>query len=156
MSRFCALGLTGIGGLAETERYTLHLPWRAPFADPAIFEHPAVLQLLELYWQADDFRITCMHSNTPYPGSVTQRWHRDGGGEGGGQPSGRSPGLGLKFPLCSTSELNGSFELVPGTHLLADYVQPAGSAARGTETVSAAAIPTPHCAAAAVLSPGPA
>ena len=26
--------------LQETERYTMYLPWRAPFADPSIYENP--------------------------------------------------------------------------------------------------------------------
>ncbi len=117
----------GCGGLQETERYTMHLPWRAPFADPAIYENPTLMAFLELYWGSDDFRCTCMHSNTPYPGSRFQRWHRDGGGEFVGLQdattlaASRSPGLGVKFPLCSTSESNGSFEVVPGTHRLPDY-----------------------------------
>ena len=102
----------GIGGLQETERYTMFLPWRQPFADPAIYEHPVLMQLLEMYWAADDFRITCMHSNTPYPGSRFQRWHTDSGGEGG-PATGRSLGLGVKFPLCDTSEENGSFAVIP-------------------------------------------
>ena len=85
---------SGMGGLQETERYTMHLPWRAPFADPAIYAHPTLLAFLEKYWEADDFRITCMHSNTPYPGSRWQRWHRDGGGQGASTHLGRSPGLG--------------------------------------------------------------
>ena len=100
-----------------------------------------------------------MHSNTPYPGSVFQRWHSephahslhrrdphlallathrtrtpwgagDGGGEGG-PPGGRSVGLGLKFPLCDTSVENGSFEVLPGSHLLHDYQQQ-GSETRGS------------------------
>ena len=29
-----------------------------------------LLDFLELYWGADTFLITCMHSNTPYPGSA--------------------------------------------------------------------------------------
>ena len=97
-------------------------------------------------------RQTCMHSNTPYPGSVFQRWHSepparpftlaflpahppglvagDGGGEGG-PPGGRSVGLGLKFPLCDTSVENASFEVLPGSHLLQDYQQQ-GSETRGS------------------------
>ena len=117
----------GCGGLQETERYTMHLPWRKPFADPAIYEHPILMAFLELYWDADDFRCTCMHSNTPYSGSRYQRWHRDGGGQSAEQLDAatlakhRSAGLGIKFPLCSTSERNGSFEVVPGTHRLPCY-----------------------------------
>lgn len=96
----------------------MHLPWRPPFADPRIYENPTLLSFLELFWQADDFRCTGMHSNTPYPGSHYQRWHRDGGGDRswGVEYAGlRNPFLGVNVPLCATSEQNGSFEIVPGT-----------------------------------------
>ena len=58
---------SGTGGLAETERYTMHLPWRQPFADPAIYEHPALLELLGLYWGSDDFRIVSNPTTQPLP-----------------------------------------------------------------------------------------
>jgi ectoine hydroxylase-related dioxygenase (phytanoyl-CoA dioxygenase family) len=107
----------------------VHLPWRAPFADPAIFEHPLLLTFLELFWGTANFRCTGMHSNTPFPGSRYQRWHRDGGGSAdwGAAHAGASPGtnrncfLGVNIPLCDTSEANGSFEIVPGSHTLADF-----------------------------------
>ena len=51
-------------------------------------------------------------SAAPYPGSCFQRWHRDGGGEVGAAIE-RTPGVGVKFPLCDTSEENGAFEVVP-------------------------------------------
>eukprot|EP01048_Picozoa_sp_COSAG05_P015595 COSAG05_NODE_1895_length_3875_cov_8.440943_4_plen_401_part_00 len=115
----------GHGGLQETERYTMHLPWRLPFADPTVYEHPLLLNLLGQFWGTDDFRITCMHSNCPFPGARFQRWHRDGGGLSeqtqGQLPSGRNPALGVVIPLCTTSEANGAMELIPGSHVLPDY-----------------------------------
>ena len=35
---------------------------------------------------------------------------------------------GIKFPLCDTSEENGAFQVVPGTHHLEDYYSPDSSA----------------------------
>ena len=60
-------------------RYTVYVPWEQPFADPEIYENPVVLDFLDRYWGTDDYRITCYHSNNPYPGSKFQKWHRDAG-----------------------------------------------------------------------------
>ena len=116
----------GHGGLQETERYTMHLPWRAPFADPTIFENSTLLALLEQFWGTEDFRCTCMHSNCPFPGARYQRWHRDGGGEFEQTreqlaSSQRNPALALVIPLCTTRPLNGALEIIPSSHTLPDY-----------------------------------
>ena len=60
---------TGKGRLQFVNRYTLHVPWEPPFSDPDVYENPVLLAFLERYWGADDFHITCYHSNNPYPGS---------------------------------------------------------------------------------------
>ena len=68
---------TGLGRLQTTNRYTLTVPWIAPFAAPEIFAHPVMLEFIERYWGDAEFILTCYHSNTPYPGSEYQPWHRD-------------------------------------------------------------------------------
>ncbi len=103
-------------------RWTLHVPWRPPFADPEIYENPVLLEYLDRYWGRSDYLINCYNSNTPYLGSEYQRWHRDGG------VSRLVPNVGLQisphfafcFPLVDTSEENGSFEVLPATQYIAD------------------------------------
>ncbi len=110
----------GKGRQQFVNRYTMHVPWEPPFADPDIYENPVVLSFLERYWGADDFHITCYHSNNPYPGSEFQPWHRDIHliTPHIGLPI--CPHFGIKFPLVDTNEENGSFEVMPGTQYLAD------------------------------------
>ena len=55
----------GQGRLQTTNRYTLTIPWIEPFADPAIYEHPVILEFLDRFWRPDGYVITCYHSNTP-------------------------------------------------------------------------------------------
>ena len=113
---------TGKGRLQTTNRYTVTIPWAAPFNDPAIYEHPVILEFLDRYWQPENYLITCYHSNTPCSGSAFQEWHRDThlaeeiphiGLE-------NVPIVGVKFPLVETSEENGSFEVLPSTQYLAE------------------------------------
>ena len=63
---------TGKGRQQFINRFTMHVPWETPFSDPDIYENPVVLAFLERNWGADDFHITCYHSNNPYPGSEFQ------------------------------------------------------------------------------------
>ncbi len=113
---------TGLGRLQTTSRYTLTVPWMPPFADPAIFEHPVILEFLDRYWKTDDYVVTCYHSNTPYPGSEYQHWHRDTNLAEEIPHVGLEtcPVIGVKFPLVETSEENGSIEVLPSTQYLAD------------------------------------
>jgi len=113
---------TGRGRQNMKGRYTMTIPWVEPFADPAIYEHPVVLEFLDRYWQTDDYVITCSHSNTPYPGTDFQHWHRDTkmGSELPGVYLGRVPVVGVKYPLVDTSEANGSIEVLPCTQYLAE------------------------------------
>ncbi len=113
---------TGFGRQQINNRYTVTIPWVKPFADPAVYENPVILEFLERYWGTDDFYIKCFHSNNPYPGSEFQRWHRD-------TPLAREiphvgldtcPILGIKFPLVDTSEENGSIEVLPSTQYIAN------------------------------------
>jgi ectoine hydroxylase-related dioxygenase (phytanoyl-CoA dioxygenase family) len=111
---------TGKGRLQHPNRYTLTLPWVPPFADSAVYEHPVLLAFLERYWNTDDFKITCYHSNNPYPGSIHQRWHRDIPLVTPNIGLQTCPHFGIKFPLVDTSEENGSIEVMPATQYLAD------------------------------------
>ena len=113
---------TGLGRQQNPNRYTLHIPWVPPFADPEIYENPVILELLKLYWDRDDFYIKCLHSNNPYPGSDYQHWHRDTPLPGEIPHVGldTSPVLGIKFPLVDTSEENASVEVLPSTQYIAN------------------------------------
>ena len=110
------------GRLQVVNRYTLYVPWEQPFADPEIYENPVLLDFLDRYWGTEDYRITCYHSNNPYPGSEYQRWHRDAGISKLAPHVGLEvcPHFGVKFPLVDTYEENGSFEILPCTQYLAD------------------------------------
>ena len=114
--------LIGCGRRNHVRRYSCHVPWIEPFTDPEIYEHPVVMETFERYWGTDDFHLTCYHSNTPYPGSSFQHWHRDGGVHKLVPHVGLEtcPHFGIKFPLVDTSEENGSFEVLPGTQYLAN------------------------------------
>ncbi len=100
----------------------MYVPWEQPFADPEIYENPVLLSFLDRYWGTEDYRITCYHSNSPYPGSEYQRWHRDAGISRMVPHVGLEvcPHFGVKFPLVDTYEENGSFEIMPSTQYLAD------------------------------------
>jgi hypothetical protein len=93
--------------------------WRR-LACPEIAENPTLLALLEAYWETDDFLVTCLHSNTPYPGSTHQNWHRDIKLMAPHVAMERVPHFGVKFPLVDTTVENGSFEVLPSTQFLAD------------------------------------
>ena len=112
---------TGMGRLQTTNRYTLTIPWLAPFADPEIYEHPVILEFLDRLWKPDGYILTCYHSNTPCHGSVFQHWHRDTniGNDIPHVGLETVPIVGVKYPLCDTSEQNGSFEVLPSTQYLA-------------------------------------
>ena len=113
---------SGQGRLQTTRRYTLTIPWVAPFADAAIYEHPVILEFLDRYWGKDRYIVTCYHSNTPCSGSEFQNWHRDTSLPRDIPHVGleNCPVVGVKFPLVDTSEENGSFEVLPSTQYIAD------------------------------------
>ena len=110
----------GFGHLQHPCRYTVHWPWEGGLACPEIAESPTLLALLEAYWETDDFFVSCLHSNTPYPGSIHQNWHRDIPLMSPHVAMTRVPHLGVKFPLVDTSVENGSFEVLPSTQYLSD------------------------------------
>ena len=105
-------------------RYNVRVPFRQPFVDPEIFEHPALVAFLEAVL-GSDYVWPHFDSNIPLPGTNYQRWHRDG-------MSSPFPGIriptyqvGVKFPLVDTDEENGSFEVVPCSQYVGDEELPA-------------------------------
>ena len=108
------------GRLQHPARVTMQWPWEGGLACPEIAENPTLLALLEAYWETDDFLVTCLHSNTPYPGSIHQNWHRDIKLMAPHVAMERVPHFGVKFPLVDTTVENGSFEVLPSTQFLAD------------------------------------
>src|SRR4051794_18836371 len=53
-------------------RYQMHLPFAPPFADPQIYEHPRVLEVIETLLGPDPI-CSYYASDTPLPGSDYQR-----------------------------------------------------------------------------------
>ena len=104
-------------------RYNVRVPFREPFVDPDIFEHPAVVAFLQ---QAlgEDYVWTHFDSNIPIPGADYQNWHRDGRANLFPGVVTPAPDMGVKFPLVDTSEENGSFEVMPCTQYVTDEVAP--------------------------------
>lgn len=100
-------------------RYQMYLPFEAPFADPAVYENPVVMAILEGL-MGKDIVCTYLASDTPLPGSDYQRVHSDT----------RllfpettlslpTYGAVLNIPLVDVTEENGPLELWPGgTHLM--------------------------------------
>ena len=101
-------------------RYNVRVPFREPFVDPDIFEHPALVAFLEAEL-GEDYVFSHFDSNIPLTGTGYQKWHRDG--RASLFPGIRTPAhvIGVKFPLCDTNEENGSFEVLPASqHVHAD------------------------------------
>jgi len=113
---------SGHGRQQLKNRYTMTVPWRHPFTDPAVFEHPVILEFLDRYWGRDDYIVTCYHSNNPYPGTDTQHWHRDTQMIKDIPHTALEavPAIGVKFPLVDTSVENGSIEVLPCTQYIVD------------------------------------
>ncbi len=99
-------------------RYCINIPFEHPFLDSNIFDHPSLVKFFESVLGAD---YVCEHfdSNTPFPGSEYQKWHRD--------VAMLFPGLmtpainvALRIPLVDATEENGSIEVIPSSHYIAD------------------------------------
>ena len=97
-------------------RYKIETPWMMPFSDPALYENPTVLQVLERLWDSSDFLISDYISYHPCPGCSALNWHRDGELFATNVVLPVFPCLSLQIALVDTNERNGSFELLPSTH----------------------------------------
>ena len=60
--------LTGHGKLTEVDRYKLELPWPVPFADPAIYERPVVLDVFRAIVGNGRFRVVFLSLKQSVPG----------------------------------------------------------------------------------------
>ena len=111
---------TGFGRCQEESRYTVHWPYRGGMACPELVANPSVLAFLDAYWERSDYFIQQLHSNTPYPGSKEQEWHRDLPLMVPWVGLQRNPIVAIRFPLVDIEIENGALELIPGTQYIAD------------------------------------
>lgn len=101
-------------------RYQMHLPFVAPFADPLLYENPTVLAILEELF-GKDFICTYFASDTPFPGSDYQAVHLDARLPFPEAPYGVPVySVVLNAPLVDFTDENGPLEMWPnGTHMIA-------------------------------------
>lgn len=101
-----------------TNRYCILIPFECPFVDPDIFDHPDLVKFFDNVL-GDDYVCDHFQSNTPLLGSEYQRWHRDGALI---FPGLMTPTFNviLRIPLVDATEENGSIEVLPSSHYIAD------------------------------------
>ena len=101
----------------------MRVPFAAPFVDPHIFEHPALVAFFAQIL-GSDYVWSHYDSNIPLPGTDYQTWHRDG--KASPFPGIMTPAftIGCKFPLVDTNEENGSFEVIPCTQYIPNDYHP--------------------------------
>lgn len=106
---------------AEKNHLSFYPPLTLPLSDPRILTNPIAVQIMEVLL-GKDLRCGFYHSNTSYPGSGTQRIHRDSNHLFGAEVPFAMPvtSLALNVPLCDFTVANGSTEVWPGTHLIVD------------------------------------
>ena len=101
-----------------TNRHYVTLPFAAPFSDPAIFEDPDILAIVEIVAGRDP--VMCqLATDTPLRGSDYQEIHRDTPPlfpEIGFEPP--SYQLAVNFPLIDVTPAHGPVEIARGTHRL--------------------------------------
>lgn len=99
-------------------RYYVTFPFEMPFADPAFYEDPYILAIVEEL-VGKNFVMCQLASDTPLKGSTYQNIHRDC------PPLFPEAGietpmyqLAINFPLVDVTPENGPLEIVRGTHIL--------------------------------------
>ena len=100
-------------------RYQMHLPFRPPFADPAVIENPLAISVLDGLL-GKDYICHYFASDTPLPGSDYQRVHSDIPLLFPEMPlSLPAYSVVVNIPLVDHTPENGPLEIWPGgTHLM--------------------------------------
>jgi hypothetical protein len=99
-------------------RHYLDLPFAAPFSDPAVYEHPAILALVEAVLGPDPL-LLILGTDTPAAGSEDQGVHSDLielFPDAGVVPP--TYALAVNVPLVDVTRANGPFEAAAGSHRL--------------------------------------
>jgi ectoine hydroxylase-related dioxygenase (phytanoyl-CoA dioxygenase family) len=100
-----------------SQRFYVTLPFQGIFADPAIYEDPDVLAIVERVAGPDP--VLCqLATDTPLKGSDYQPWHTDTPALFPELGSNDTPSfqLAVNFALCDVGDDNGPFETTLGTH----------------------------------------
>lgn len=99
-------------------RYYVTFPFEMPFSDPAFYENPDIIAIVEKL-AGKDFVMCQLASDTPVLGSDYQGIHRDC------PPLFPETGtetpmyqLALNFPLVDVTPENGPLEIIRGTHMM--------------------------------------
>ncbi len=101
-----------------SSRYYVTLPFTEPFADPAFYEDPDILAVVEKLVGAD-CTLVQLATDTPLHGSDYQAIHRDAPPLFPEWDRETPPfQLAVNFPLVDVTEENGPFEVARGTHML--------------------------------------
>ena len=101
------------------DRFQMFLPLEPPFTDPMLYEHPAVLAIVEATL-GDRLNWSYLASDTPFPGADYQRIHADTQLLFPETNFSAPPyGLVVNIPLVDVTEENGPLEYWPGgTHYM--------------------------------------
>jgi ectoine hydroxylase-related dioxygenase (phytanoyl-CoA dioxygenase family) len=107
------------GGLAPREqaRFYLTLPWGPPFADPAVFAHPAIHEVVERVL-GPRYVMVQLGADTPLHGSEYQPIHRDFPPLFSEDFVTPLYALAVNVPLVEVTKDRAPFEMARGTHRL--------------------------------------
>ncbi|HEX2540177.1 MAG TPA: phytanoyl-CoA dioxygenase family protein [Caldimonas sp.] len=111
-------------------RFYVTLPFRGVFADPAIYEDPDVLAIVERVAGPDP--VMCqLASDTPMKGSDFQEWHADTPLLFPETNDNDTPSfqIAVNFPLVDVTDENGPLETTYGTHRMSKAAAMEGIAA---------------------------
>ncbi|MGG6293890.1 phytanoyl-CoA dioxygenase family protein [Leptolyngbya sp. AN02str] len=107
------------GGIAPrgTARGYITLPWVAPFANPAVFANPTILDVLNrVFYQ--EYKLVQLAADIPMQGSEYQQIHRDFRPLFTDHIVTPLYALAVNFPLVEVNANNGPFEMARGTHVM--------------------------------------